>query len=1044
MRPLSNQIRNPKSQIRNSPRGTVLILIMVMLALMALMGMAYLQVARVSRESMRDVSGDIDVVNDSVINLIAGQLLRDVVGSSGKFFDPADNIEPYDYPWNASSVTGGTMGQNDDLWLASISPEFSGNTWPHITALSDKFIANGQWNGGTGVFASGSPAEVDVFNGMSPWDTSISLGDANLVDADGDGVGDSRWMYAPVRQIRGIEYVTAVRIVDLAAMLNVNTASRITQGADTTYVTNSPSPGPRGYHNVDVDLSRFFRRAIGASATYNNELRDLLTAGNFTSGTNPTFGLTSPATYPDSGSFSTSPSGRLAQWIQYTRHNAESLYAYSLQDELALRYNNGLRNPNVISGLENKMPTLLRQSAISESTYTDVPGVSGPGDYAGYFQGGISSVLSRTFPDVRKYLTTRSATAMFAANHANIWNGDRTLKYDLLHQDGGASDNNTTRVNNIATRLDAILSIGAPTYESLSAAELGVVAHEFALAIQDYSDADSIPTEATVGGVKRYGMETLPFLREAYIQVAYQDQDISGNGNGDTWNPVGGSEAIAVEVGNPFDRAIDFDAANGPKVRIRIANDTNAFQLTGTLSARAVGIMVSNPASPQTEGVARDDLGSATSGLSFTTKWTAPAGNKVIFPVDGSDVTVELQVQVSGGGWVTYDRLTTSAFAMAASIDHSVAESAGKDFIRHGQASVRRYCRLTGGINSIHYISNKGISSNLAVPAGAYLAPDYKTTLDLLGNTTKGTAGQEDVSLANFQLPIANRPFFSVAELGWIHMFGFTNQGTGDFPQRFSGADGNSGIATERRFLNFGLTANVPSATRITHAAMVLDQFTTTSPAYDGINNTTGANGDPAAASDGKPSEQMIRGLININTVNPTINILAAPLPTDVSSISTLMSSVIGYRDNPAGRSDASYPSGLSTTRKGVASIGELMCINPGAGPNSPAWMQGLATPSGNFDLYPLPENVTPNGANATRYSIANDAEARMARFQFLSQVYTTRSDVFAAYIFIRGYQAGAFDEDPIESGRWIVIFDRSGVTSGDSSVRILGSWKVN
>jgi len=63
--------------------------------------------------------------------------------------------------------------------------------------------------------------------------------------------------------------------------------------------------------------------------------------------------------------------------------------------------------------------------------------------------------------------------------------------------------------------------------------------------------------------------------------------------------------------------------------------------------------------------------------------------------------------------------------------------------------------------------------------------------------------------------------------------------------------------------------------------------------------------------------------------------------------------------------------------------------------------------------------------------------QARIARW--LTQVATVRSDVFAVYVVVRGYQSGDFSTTPVEQMRFVAILDRSRITDADGRVRILG-----
>ena len=52
-------------------------------------------------------------------------------------------------------------------------------------------------------------------------------------------------------------------------------------------------------------------------------------------------------------------------------------------------------------------------------------------------------------------------------------------------------------------------------------------------------------------------------------------------------------------------------------------------------------------------------------------------------------------------------------------------------------------------------------------------------------------------------------------------------------------------------------------------------------------------------------------------------------------------------------------------------------------------------------------------------------------------EVGTTRSDIFTAYVVIRGYEAADFRKGPVEFKRFIVVFDRSEVQTGTDRVKV-------
>ena len=67
--------------------------------------------------------------------------------------------------------------------------------------------------------------------------------------------------------------------------------------------------------------------------------------------------------------------------------------------------------------------------------------------------------------------------------------------------------------------------------------------------------------------------------------------------------------------------------------------------------------------------------------------------------------------------------------------------------------------------------------------------------------------------------------------------------------------------------------------------------------------------------------------------------------------------------------------------------------------------------------------------------------EERLARMQFLQNTFTTRSDRYAAYILVRGYDPGDL-KTPVVQRRVTVIFDRSSVWNPADPVRILGMYQ--
>ena len=229
-----------------------------------------------------------------------------------------------------------------------------------------------------------------------------------------------------------------------------------------------------------------------------------------------------------------------------------------------------------------------------------------------------------------------------------------------------------------------------------------------------------------------------------------------------------------------------------------------------------------------------------------------------------------------------------------------------------------------------------------------------------------------------------SEPLINVAELGGILMFGVTDASDGDLPTRLTQEPNN------RRILQLGAAPETTGiATGLPHRTMVLDEFTLSSPRHDGQDNNKNNNTVPfdSSAND-DDAEQLIAGTMNINTAPLHLATLAAPIPQSISNIQDVVEDLFEYRDDPEARNSLSIDH--LRTAKGIASIGEMELA-------------------------------------------AGDGAA------FLTNVFSTRSDFFAAYVKIRGYRSSDFRAGSIESSHFFVIFDRSGIVDGlADSVRIL------
>ncbi|MEX2216402.1 MAG: hypothetical protein WD768_19985 [Phycisphaeraceae bacterium] len=1117
--------------------GSALILTIVCLVMMVLLGTAYVQVARIDRRATRQLTA-IDnsaTVRDAVIAYIAKVLKEDVISPAGNFFDPATWQESYDYPFTNTAVTthwavksgrsdsfgaplGDALGgQFDDTWLAStVIDERSGDTettrWEHLTNLNGSYLripkpangdkrpiedllssaANNLQNDGLGEITS---TRIDANTTAST--TSLNYENTTHqktgVDTDGDGIMDARWTWAPeeVRLIGGTSYIMAVRIIDLSSMINVNVGTPVTATND----PNSPAPTvSRGYFPSEIDITRVlaYSNRTANSGYYVNEINAARIVRGLGSGALPlTMGGLTLSANPVTP---TAQASRAGAWLDVNIGARDYGYTnskFALEDEYELRARGGL-NTAVSTPLENAMPNTLRRDspgAAAETSYLGIPGVNQWTDnwsIHGYMHGGHWDFAVGHYPlnhNLRQYwanrhwLTTWNGASLLAprmagaltpsANDSNV-----RMPVDLVHR---FANNPTARAGMISERLGKVFKVGTPGYLGSNDANLhNLIAAEFAVSIQDYSDKDNVPSALTAGGVTVYGLELLPFFREAYLQARYVAVDTNNDMEYDEWQYEDDSIGFCVEIGNPFDKKIPFAAGapTAPEIRLAIKQgtvliDTSPLNLAD-MDPRDTGdetkeqkVIYSFPlAQGQNEGGKGNDLlgdlglaGAYPQASQRERLGDGKLADGVLFTFD-KEIQFELQVKVASGNWVTYDRIRSkTGESDGMRIQQKLAITPTNmvtvpDPRIHDQMSIRRDGRKN------RYLSNKGIAIEKRHTAGAQIGvtPAYSATLDRFGQDDKGVTG--DDTLDGIQIAHANHQIMNIAELGYIFMIGFADDGTdaatvvGDFPSRISGRDGTADLPTSkpaRWFLSFtdenGTAAVVPNATKVPHAAMVFDQFTVFSPRYDlRDNDNDDEDLNPDTGVDNE-EEQFVPGWMNVNTAPWWLMAMASPIPETMADLEQYYKKIGEYRDRPSNRAALTnnYSTALRTnnaTDRGIASIGELMLIRPTPNTNTDSLryaVDGAAIASTSpLRHYPHPDLPA---ADRKVFNEEYIAQERMARFHYLNSSLTTRSDRYCAYVVIRGYPSDNFSGNATDAMKFFVLFDRSKLVDVDSKV---------
>ena len=181
--------------------GSALILAVVLTSLLAIVGVLFVMVARVDKIAASAMleNRELDGAVDTIIAEISEELVLDVPGVAGQ--------EYYDYP------------DQYNKWLAELEPYRLGSNyyWRQISDISG-YLGSYAGNVRAGV--------VREYDQITDFNTPVAT-----ADADGDGVGDSKWVRLPdITSGKGKPIYAAIRIID-NAMLNVNTAFKMDPSA---------------------------------------------------------------------------------------------------------------------------------------------------------------------------------------------------------------------------------------------------------------------------------------------------------------------------------------------------------------------------------------------------------------------------------------------------------------------------------------------------------------------------------------------------------------------------------------------------------------------------------------------------------------------------------------------------------------------------------------------------------------------------------------------------------------------------------------------
>jgi len=295
VQPMTKNSRQHHLHAPRTQRGSILILVVGVLVLLMITATIYVRVGRLERTSSTatEVAADRTVAATKVIDYIGSVLTADLYGndlsSDHPFEDPNPLLddrfgfvgERWDYPYTRPGEFS-LFNRQADPWLASteltITPLGNQYEWVHLSNISQ----NGRFVDLAKLIDNYYEDMFDYNNDPHVQDTryrdqvvdggfypdymidkmdNTSIGYVTMADrrqgddTDGDGYIDARWteLIDIYGNQNGMRVFTAVRIVDLSSMLNINANIEIGLSQ------NDGPDGTVGYGRTpaDIDLLTF-------------------------------------------------------------------------------------------------------------------------------------------------------------------------------------------------------------------------------------------------------------------------------------------------------------------------------------------------------------------------------------------------------------------------------------------------------------------------------------------------------------------------------------------------------------------------------------------------------------------------------------------------------------------------------------------------------------------------------------------------------------------------------------------------------------------
>ncbi|BAM04187.1 hypothetical protein [Phycisphaera mikurensis] len=965
-------------------------------------------------------------------------------------------------------------GPGDDTWLASTEPVFTGpnaGSWPHLTNLMGIYldlqpgslITDADGN----IYPRQYLSTADDLNNSG--DTGVDLGfmqtdllaatgvnkGSRFADADGDGIADSRWTWAPLPSDGGLAYVMAVRIVDNSALVNLNAWTSpglpntddgarwnwpgelsLELSTDALIARAGGGAGPHGFDGqVLTDGTARDMAGSNREQRYENWLTTTSTRGG-----NP----------GNLGDYETIGPYLEREATPAVAGGPENLGPITGDDEslpvrveeVELRWKNGLDRsddgivPNAGTPLEDLRTALFRAGK--------------PAAEADYADSGYTSLQAFFENEPRKQMTVVSGSSNAARRNLNTADlGEIASAFTGPLSYGGGTPRKPALFD--AAGWEDYFASGDANADFNDAAE--AFGNQFAALVEDFKDDDSHFTLVN----NAYGMERVPVISEVWSQARYQATDVTADPGPPAEDLVDWTyqdHAVVIELVNPWpvptvvtgvelvvgdeswgelDALLAKDVMDGHEIAVIRRPDA----LAGAAGPAQAPITAAGVDSDHAKTPAPDDFR------------ISPAG-----PLEAFDIT--LVAEDNDGNEVPYQRLAVLSFP-----EEVLDERFATGGVTLGETRYR-FARRVGTANGLNALAARSVdfSTEVPTPVPTGTVPPTNTVFvpagnapgDQFGTASKSvTSGATDVSgpLADLDNRVADVPDldtaaapgqepWTIGDVGRLTrtgdilrlVFVGPRPTTGDVEpiaeawirSRLAAGSSSTALQLADRMIDLAGTefvaAGADAPDSINFAASWLQRFTTDVPARTSL----------------------VPGRINLNTAPERVIASALPMP-GAAERDAIAARVVAARENPSVLGATTNRSG----RIGLSATGEL-AGDAGVFLNATTNNAQLAD-FNEAELEPLAgawQNAGLDRGDPADDGYLQDREERDRLMNYLNQVASTRSDIFTAYVLVRAYPVADFSAAPVDEYRLLAVFDRSTVSGSNPLARLLGVVKLD